>query len=114
VLTLGLLLLPWSATGFVMATLSENTLQALAITGAFAIQFETVGQNNPVAATTFSVMNAAMNFSITYMIWVDGRMFGRGGVTLSYVADAAISAAGCVAMAALLLGLRRARIRAAA
>jgi len=114
VVTLGLLLLPWSATGFVLATLSENTLQALAITGAFAIQFETVGQHNPLAATTFSVMNAAMNFSITYMIWVDGRMFGRGGARLSYVADAAISAAACVAMGALLLGLRRTRMRAAA
>jgi PAT family beta-lactamase induction signal transducer AmpG len=111
ILTLGLLLFPYSATGFVLATLSENTLQALAITGAFAIQFETVGQHNPLAATTFSVMNAAMNFSITYMIWVDGRMFGRGGVMLSYVADAAISAAACVAMAALLFWLRRARIR---
>jgi hypothetical protein len=98
----------------VLATLSENTLQALAITGAFAIQFETVGQRNPLAATTFSVMNAAMNFSITYMIWVDGWMFGRGGATLSYVADAGISAAACVALGALLLGMRRARIRTAA
>jgi hypothetical protein len=114
VLTLGLLLLPWSATGFVLATLSENTLQALAITGAFAIQFETVGQHNPLAATTFSVMNAAMNLSITYMIWADGWMFGRGGVALSYGADATISAAACVAMAALLLWMRRARITAAA
>jgi PAT family beta-lactamase induction signal transducer AmpG len=114
VLTLGLLLLPYSPQGFVLATLSENTFQALAITGAYAIMFETVGQRNPLAATTFSVMNAAMNLSITYMIWVDGRMFGRGGVTLSYVADAGISAAACVALAALLLCLRRTRIRAAA
>ncbi len=109
VLTLGLLMLPMSPAGFVMATLSENTFQALAITGAYAIMFETVGQRNPLAATTFSVMNAAMNLSITYMIWVDGWMFGRGGVRGSYLADAGISTAACVLLGAALIWRRRAQ-----
>jgi PAT family beta-lactamase induction signal transducer AmpG len=107
VLTLGLLMLPMSPAGFVMATLSENTFQALAITGAYAIMFETVGQRNPLAATTFSVMNAAMNLSITYMIWVDGWMFGRGGVRGSYLADAGISTAACVLLGTALIWRNR-------
>jgi PAT family beta-lactamase induction signal transducer AmpG len=112
VLTLLLLAFPFTATGFVLATLSENTFQALAITGAYAIQFETVGQHNPLAATTFSVMNAAMNLSITYMIWVDGWMFGHGGVRSSYLADAGISTAACVVMGAVLLWVGRAKVHA--
>jgi PAT family beta-lactamase induction signal transducer AmpG len=107
VLTLGLLVLPASPIGFVLATLSENTFQALAITGAYAIMFETVGQHNPLAATTFSVMNAAMNLSITYMIWVDGWMFGHGGVMGSYLGDAGISTAACVLLGAALIWKKR-------
>jgi PAT family beta-lactamase induction signal transducer AmpG len=106
--TLTLLVVPHSPLGFIVATLGENTFQALAITGAFAIQFETVGQHNPLAATTFSVMYAAVNLSTTYMIWVDGWMFGRHGVGGSYAGDAGLGIAACALLGGLLLLLQRA------
>ena len=110
--TLCLLLVPHTPTGFVVATLGENTFQALAITGAFAIQFETVGQNNPLAATGFSVMYAALNVSTTYMIWSDGWVFGRHGVRGSYALDATLGLAACTLLAGLLVWGRRKEARA--
>ena len=105
--TLCLLRVAHTPTGFVVATLGENTFQALAITGAFAIQFETVGQDNPLAATAFSVMYAALNVSTTYMIWVDGQAFARDGVRGSFAADAVLGMTACLVLAA---GLRWMRV----
>ena len=105
--TLCLLRVAHTPAGFVVATLGENTFQALAITGAFAIQFETVGQDNPLAATAFSVMYAALNVSTTYMIWVDGQAFARDGVRGSFAADAVLGMTACLVLAA---GLRWMRV----
>jgi PAT family beta-lactamase induction signal transducer AmpG len=107
IFSLLLLVVPHSPVGFVVATLGENTFQALAITGAFAIQFETVGQHNPLAATTFSVMYAAVNLSTTYMIWVDGWMFGRHGVDGSYAGDAGLGIVACALLAGLLMLVKK-------
>jgi PAT family beta-lactamase induction signal transducer AmpG len=97
--SLCLLAVAHTPVGFVAATLGENTFQALAITGAFAIQFETVGQDNPLAATAFSVLYAALNVSTTYMIWIDGQAFARHGVQGSYATDAALGLTACLLLA---------------
>jgi PAT family beta-lactamase induction signal transducer AmpG len=102
--TLSLLLLPHTPAVFALAFTGEILFQALAITGTFAIAFETIGQHNPLAATTFSVLGAACNLPIVYMELVDGRGYAWHGVAGSFIADAAL---GLLACALLALVLRR-------
>ena len=102
VFTLSLLLLPRTPPVFVYSLLGENIFQSLAITGSFAIEFETIGQENPLAATTFSVLGAAFNFPIIYMQFVDGHAYSWHGLVGSYVADAGLGLLACALLALLL------------
>ncbi|MBD8874062.1 MFS transporter [Rhodanobacter sp. DHB23] len=104
--TLGLLLLPRTQGVFALAFLGEGLFQALAITCGFAIMFETIGRDNPLAATTFSVLNAALNLSIDYMIAVDGRAYAWHGVSGSLIADAGLGIASCLLLALMLWWMR--------
>ncbi len=69
--TLTLILLPHAPWSFAIALLGEFLFQ----TGAYCLQigivFETIGQNNPQAATTFAFLAAATNIPVTYMMVVD-------------------------------------------
>ncbi len=100
--TLSLLLLPRTPAVFALSLLGENIFQSLAITGSFAIAFETIGQNNPLAATTFSVLAAAFNLPIIYMAVVDGRAYSWHGLAGSYIADAGLGLLACALLALLL------------
>ena len=100
--TLSLLLLPRTPAVFAYSLLGENIFQSLAITGSFAIAFETIGQKNPLAATTFSVLGAAFNFPIIYMQFVDGHAYAWHGLVGSYVADAGLGLLACALLALLL------------
>jgi PAT family beta-lactamase induction signal transducer AmpG len=100
--TLGLLLLPHTPTVFAVAFIGENLFQALAITGTFAIGFETIGQNNPLAATTFSVLGAACNLPIVYMEIIDGHAYGWHGVAGSFIVDAGLGLLACTLLALVL------------
>jgi PAT family beta-lactamase induction signal transducer AmpG len=97
--TMGLLLLAHTPFAFAIALIGENVFQALAITASIAIAFETIGRSNPLAATTYALINAAFNLPITYMLFVDGAGYERRGVAGSIAADAGLSLA-----ASLLLG----------
>jgi PAT family beta-lactamase induction signal transducer AmpG len=103
VFTLSLLLCARAPATFAVALIGENVFQALAFTAAIAIAFETIGRNNPLAATTYCLMISASNIPITYMLLVDGWGYARSGVTGSFVADAACGLLSAVALAALLL-----------
>jgi PAT family beta-lactamase induction signal transducer AmpG len=107
--TLSLLLLPRSPAVYALSMIGENIFQSLAITGTFAIAFETIGQNNPLAATTFSVLSAACNFPIVYMQIVDGRGYSWHGVSGSFIADASLGILACTLLALLLKWLRPSR-----
>lgn len=85
---------------------SLGLFQALAITCATAITFETIGRDNPLAATTFSVLLAAANLSIVYMVAVDGRAYAWHGVAGSFIADAGLGIVSCLLLALLLLWIR--------
>jgi PAT family beta-lactamase induction signal transducer AmpG len=106
--TLSLLLVPRTPAVFALSLLGENIFQSLAITGSFAIAFETIGQKNPLAATTFSVLGAAFNFPIIYMAVVDGRAYSWHGLAGSYVADAGLGLLSCALLALLLRRAHRA------
>ena len=102
--TLVLLLLPRQPWTFALAITGENLFQALAFAAANGITFETIGPANPLASTTFTVLIAASNLSITYMSFLDGWGYTRGGIRGGFATDAAVSLAIC---ALLLLLLRR-------
>ena len=105
--TLSLLLLPRSPAVYALSMIGENIFQSLAITGSFAIAFETIGQHNPLAATTFSVIGAASNLPIFYMEIIDGRGYTWHGVTGSFLADATLGLLACTLLLLLLRLIRR-------
>ena len=89
---------------FAVALIGENVFQALGITATVAIAFETIGRENPLAATTYCLMISAANIPITYMLLVDGWGYGRSGIAGSLIADAGMSLLSVAALAALLIG----------
>lgn len=104
--TLGLVLFSRTPAVFVFAFLGESLFQALAITCSIAIIFETIGRDNPLAATIYSVLGAAANFPIVYMIAVDGHAYAWHGVAGSFIADAGLGIASCLLLAVVLWWLR--------
>jgi PAT family beta-lactamase induction signal transducer AmpG len=90
-----------------LAYIGENVFQSLAFTGLFAISFETIGRDNPLAATTFSLLQASAMAPIVYMQVVDGQAYSRGGIAQAYLVDGAIGVAACLMLALLLTYLRR-------
>ena len=83
--------------------------QAVAITASTAIAFETVGPSNPLASTNYCLMISAFNIANTYMLVVDGWGYSWHGVAGGYTADAALSLAASLLLAALLAYLSRRR-----
>ena len=104
--TLSLLLLPRAPWTFAAALLGEFLFQAISYTGTVALSFEAIGQNNPLAATTFTFLIAATNVPVAYMLYLDGRAYGFGGVRGSFAADALISIVVCVLIGWLLSRFR--------
>jgi MFS transporter, PAT family, beta-lactamase induction signal transducer AmpG len=98
--TLGLILLPRAPGTFLLALLGEFLFQAVAFSIQYGIMLETIGKNNPLAATTFTFLGAATNVPVTYMMVFDGRGYSMDGVTGSLAMDAGIGIVTC-----LLLGL---------
>jgi MFS transporter, PAT family, beta-lactamase induction signal transducer AmpG len=110
IFTLALILLPHTPAAFATALIGENVFQALAFTASTAIAFETIGRNNPLAATTFCLMISASNIPLTYMLFVDRAGYARHGIAGSYAADAGVSLIACILLAALLIGYTRKRV----
>lgn len=98
--TLCLLLLPRVPTTYGLAFIGEYIFQSAAVAAAVSIIFEVIGTDNPLAATTFALLGAAMNFPIVYMNVVDGKGYDWRGVTGGFIADALVTIVTC-----LLLGL---------
>lgn len=108
IFTLGTLLLPRAPWTFGFAFTGEIIFQSLAFTAMNAITFEVIGPDNPLAATIFTVLIAASNLPITYMGFIDGWGYDRGGLMGSFMTDALLSIAACSLLAWLLFGRRRA------
>jgi PAT family beta-lactamase induction signal transducer AmpG len=105
--TLALLLLPRSPAIFAVAFIGENAFQGLAITTSVAISFEVIGRRNPLAATTYSILGAAFNIPITYMLYVDGWGYAKQGIAGSLVADASLGVIASVLLGILLIWVNR-------
>jgi MFS transporter, PAT family, beta-lactamase induction signal transducer AmpG len=104
--TLTLVALPHAPWTFSLALLGEFLFQAVSYTGTVALSFETIGENNPLAATTFTFLIAATNVPVAYMLYLDGRAYSFGGVRGSFAADAIISIVVCALIALLLSRLQ--------
>jgi MFS transporter, PAT family, beta-lactamase induction signal transducer AmpG len=107
--TLALILLPHTPATFAVALIGENVFQSAAIVTSTAIAFETVGRDNPLAATTYCLMVSAFNIANTYMLFVDGWGYARHGVTGSYATDALVSVVASLLLVASLVWLSRRR-----
>jgi len=98
--TLSLIVLPHVPWTFGLALLGEFLFQAGSYCIQIGIVFETIGKDNPLAATTFAFLTAATNIPVTYMMVADGRGYAMSGLAGSFSIDAAVSIAACI-----LLGL---------
>jgi len=105
--TLSLILLPRTPATFALALIGENVFQSVAITASTAITYQTVGRDNPLAATSFALMIASFNVSNTYMLVVDGWGYAQRGVTGGYAADACVSVVASLVLAGGLSWLAR-------
>lgn len=104
--TLSLLLLPRVSATYAFAFVGENVFQSAAIATAFAITFQLIGTDNPLASTIFALLSAAMNCPIDYMEIVDARGYDRHGITGAFLADALVGGGACILLA-IVLGRRR-------
>ncbi len=100
--TLSVLLLPRTGGAYGIAFLGENLFQSAGFATAFGIIFEVIGPGNPLAATTFALLTAAMNLPIDYMEVIDAQGYDWHGITGAFVTDASIGAAVCILLAILL------------
>ncbi len=100
VCTLSLIPLPRAPASFAIVLIAENLFQCLAITACTAITFETIGQNNPLASTTFCFLGSAYGVPISYMLYVDVFGYARKGISGALAIDAITGI-----VASLLLGL---------
>ena len=107
--TLSLIVLPHGPATFAIAVVGENLFASAAIAVATAITFDTIGKNNPLAATQFAVLSASQQFPATYMQYLDGVGYGWGGLTGNFMMDAGLSLLTCGVLA-LGLSLMRRRV----
>lgn len=112
--TLALILMPHTPVTFMSALVGEYLFQAVAFSIQVGIMFETIGEHNPLAATTFTVLSAATYVPITYMMVLDGRGYVLGGIAGTLAMDAAISLASCLAIALLVHWIGKRQVRASA
>lgn len=107
VCTLSLIPLPRVPASFAIVLIAENLFQCLAITACTAITFETIGQNNPLASTTFCFLGSAYGVPISYMLYVDAFGFARKGISGALGIDAVTGIVASVLLGLMLYSLTR-------
>jgi len=91
---------------FALAMLGENLFQAAAFAVEYTINLDSIGPNNPFAATQFALVRASSSFPIAYMQVFDGQAYGLGGMAGALLADGGVTLAACCLLA-LLFRLRQ-------
>jgi hypothetical protein len=102
-----LILLARTPASFAIILIGENLFQCLAITTATAIAFDTIGQNNPLASTTFCFLLSGFGVPISYMLYVDAYGYARGGISGALAIDAVTGIVASALLGAMLFGLAR-------
>ena len=106
VCTLAQLVLPLTPLSFAIAMIGQNGIQAAALSAGNVVILRATGEHNPLAATQFALLCAAIGLPLSYMQALDGQAYDRGGLVACYLTDALVSLAAC-AVLALLLARRR-------
>ncbi len=104
--------LPRTPALFGAALLGENLFQAAAFAVSNLIALNTLGDDNPLAATQFGLLFASSSIPLTYMQMIDGAAFGAHGLNGGLFVDASFTALSCLVLALLLFAFRRAIQRA--
>jgi PAT family beta-lactamase induction signal transducer AmpG len=107
VCTLSLILLPRVPASFAIVLIAENFFQCLAITASTAIALDTIGQNNPLASTTFCFLLSGFGVPISYMLYVDAFGFAHGGISGALAIDAVTGIVASALLGAMLFRLAR-------
>lgn len=105
--TASFLLLPRDPAMLALGISGENGLQSVAFAIASAIIFRSIGDDNPLAATQYALLNSAVAFPTTYMQWVDGRAYAAGGLNAGLTTDAALALLGAALLAPVVRYWRR-------
>ncbi|HVN94383.1 MAG TPA: hypothetical protein VMT38_11830 [Terracidiphilus sp.] len=105
--TLSLITLPRVPSSFAIVLIVENLFQCLAITACTAITFETIGQNNPLASTTFCFLGSAYGVPISYMLYVDAFGYARKGISGALGIDAIVGIVASTLLGLMLFSLAR-------
>ena len=114
VFTLSLIVLPHTPTLFAVAMVGENVAQSAALALNYIIALQSLGKDNPFAATQFGLLTNAAALPITYMQWLDGHAYGLGGLTAMYLTDGLCGLAAAAGMAVLVrMWMKRERAAAA-
>ncbi|MGA8940903.1 MAG: MFS transporter [Acidobacteriaceae bacterium] len=100
--TLSTLLLPRSPFALAVVFTGEILFQTLAFAVATGIMFEIIGRDNPLAATTFTLLTSVMFVPTSYMAFVDGWGYDKGGLIGSFAVDAGFGIAACLLLAIML------------
>ena len=110
--SLVLIALPRTPAAYGAALLGENIFQAAAFAVSNLIALNSLGEDNPLAATQFGLLFAASAIPLTYMQLIDGAAFTAHGLNGGLLVDAAVTAGSCVVLAVVLRVFRRAVARA--
>jgi PAT family beta-lactamase induction signal transducer AmpG len=104
--------LPRTPATFGAALLGENIFQAAAFAVSNVISLNSLGTDNPLAATQFGLLFASSAVPLTYMQIIDGAAFTAHGLDGGLFADAALTAGACIVLALILHTFRTAVARA--
>jgi PAT family beta-lactamase induction signal transducer AmpG len=105
--TLCLIVLPRVPLWYAIALIGQNVAQAAAIATVYVIALQSLGKDNPFAATQFGLLTCASALPITYMQLVDGQAYGAGGLTRMYLTDGGLGLLACALMVGLFTWWRR-------
>ncbi len=99
--------LPHLPLSYAIAVLHENVFQAAGFAVSYAIILRTIGPDDPLAATQFSLLSSAVCLPLTYMQVLDAQGYSLGNVSGAFAMDAAISSVTCVLLLAVFRHFRR-------
>jgi PAT family beta-lactamase induction signal transducer AmpG len=100
--TLSLIALPHTPALFAVAMIGQNVAQSASLAIVNVIALESLGKENPFAATQFGLLVSASALPITYMQFLDGHAYGVGGLPLMYLVDGGLGLGACLTMTVLM------------
>jgi PAT family beta-lactamase induction signal transducer AmpG len=109
-----LIVLPRTPVMFGLAMLGENIFQAAAFAVSNAIALDSLGEDNPLAATQFGLLFASSAAPLTYMQIIDGAAFTAHGLNGGLFTDALLTASASVVLTLILRAFRAAVAKAEA